>query len=90
MGCWFIYYAVTNSIYWIWLASIAILPLHTTSTFCSDDGGDTRSTRVRWVPQNTQWWWLYEKLGNMAILSNTTWDFDVYSVPDQLQYTSSY
>ena len=46
------------------------LPLHSATTF----GGDltnTRISRVKWVPQNTQWWWLYEKLNNMAIEANT-------------------
>jgi|TARA_B100000424_G_scaffold63804_1_gene46740 PKHD-type hydroxylase len=63
------------------------LPLHTASTFGSDDGGDTRSSRVKWVPQNTQWWWLYEKLGNMAMEANNIWDFDLYTMPEQIQYT---
>ena len=31
-------------------------------------GGDTdknRRSKVKWIPQNEEWWWLYEKLANM-------------------------
>tara|TARA_R110002167_G_scaffold128622_1_gene311044 strand:+ start:2847 stop:3467 length:621 start_codon:yes stop_codon:yes gene_type:complete len=63
------------------------LPLHSATTF----GGDltnTRISRVKWVPQNTQWWWLYEKLNNMAIeANNTLWKFSLSTMPEQIQYT---
>ena len=63
------------------------LPLHTASTF----GGDTSSSRVsrvKWVPQNTQWWWLYEKLNNMAIEANDSlWKFNLATMPELIQYT---
>ena len=65
----------------------AKLPLHSASTFGADDGGNTRNSRIKWVPQNTQWWWLYEKLGNMAMEANNIWDFDLYTMPEQIQYT---
>ena len=61
------------------------LPLHSATTF----GGDltnTRISRVKWVPQNTQWWWLYEKLNNMAIeANNTLWKFSLSTMPEQIQ-----
>ena len=66
----------------------AKLPLHSASTFGSEDGGNTRSSRIKWVPQNTQWWWLYEKLHDMAIeANNTLWNFGLFNMPEQIQYT---
>ena len=28
---------------------------------------DVRSSKVRWIPQDTNWWWLYDKLHDMAV-----------------------
>tara|TARA_Y100000768_G_scaffold30720_1_gene20312 strand:- start:888 stop:1484 length:597 start_codon:yes stop_codon:yes gene_type:complete len=64
----------------------AKLPLHTASTF-GGDNTDTRSSRIKWVPQNTQWWWLYEKLANYAAEANNIWNFDLVTMPEQIQYT---
>tara|TARA_Y100001938_G_scaffold148037_1_gene230660 strand:- start:4948 stop:5544 length:597 start_codon:yes stop_codon:yes gene_type:complete len=64
----------------------AKLPLHSASTF-GGDNKDTRSSRIKWVPQNTQWWWLYEKLGNYAVEANSIWGFDLVTMPEQIQYT---
>jgi len=65
----------------------AKLPLHMATTF-GGDGSDTRVSRVKWVPQNTQWWWLYEKLNNMAIeANNSLWKFQLHTMPEQIQYT---
>ena len=62
------------------------LPWHKAST----EGGDkkSRDSRIKWVPQNDQWWWLYEKLSNMAIEANSSlWKFDLHHMPEQIQYT---
>ena len=64
----------------------AKLPLHTASTF-GGDNTETRSSRIKWVPQNTQWWWLYEKLANYAVEANSIWNFDLVTMPEQIQYT---
>tara|TARA_B100000424_G_scaffold263592_1_gene251043 strand:+ start:705 stop:1301 length:597 start_codon:yes stop_codon:yes gene_type:complete len=64
----------------------AKLPLHTASTF-GGDNTETRSSRIKWVPQNTQWWWLYEKLANYAVEANNIWNFDLVTMPEQIQYT---
>ena len=65
----------------------AKLPLHNASTF----GGmndKTRVSRVKWVPQNSQWWWLYERLNDYAIeANNTLWKFQLSTMPEQIQYT---
>jgi PKHD-type hydroxylase len=52
---------------------------------------DIRSSKVRWIPQDTNWWWLYEKLSNMVVeANNILWDFDLYSIPERIQYTEYY
>lgn len=49
---------------------------------------DVRSSKVRWIPQNTEWHWLYEKLSNLAVEANDAlWDFDLHSIPELIQYT---
>jgi PKHD-type hydroxylase len=54
----------------------------------SGDSDSVRSSRIKWIPQNTDWWWLYEKLAGMATESNNTlWNFNLYSLPECIQYT---
>ena len=49
---------------------------------------EARSSRVRWIPQNEQWQWLYRKLMDMAIeANNVLWNFDLISVDEEIQYT---
>ena len=49
---------------------------------------DVRSSKVRWIPQDTNWWWLYEKLHDMAVeANNCLWKFDLTSLSEKIQYT---
>jgi PKHD-type hydroxylase len=54
-------------------------------------GGDVekqRSSRIKWIPQSNEWWWLYEKLANYAKeANNSLWEFELNSIPEQIQYT---
>jgi len=51
-------------------------------------GEDIRDSRIKWVPQNEQWRWLYKKLCDMAIQANDAlWKFDLNQIPEQIQYT---
>jgi len=62
------------------------LPWHIASTAGGDS--DSRKSNIKWIPQNDDWWWLYEKLSNYAVTANETlWDFDLYQIPEQIQYT---
>lgn len=57
------------------------------ATVVSDDDSIRRS-QIKWIPQNNDWKWLYERLVNMAIESNDTlWGFDLHTAPEQIQYT---
>ena len=47
-----------------------------------------RDSRIKWVPQDPDWFWLYEKLSNMAIeANNSLWKFDLHQIPEMIQYT---
>ena len=55
------------------------------------DNSEIRRSKVKWVPQNEDWYWLYEKLANMAVEANdANWTFDLNSLPEQIQYTEYY
>lgn len=66
---------------------VARLPLNTATTV----GGlniDTRTSRVKWVPQENNWAWLYEKLADYALQANDNlWNFNLHTLPEQIQYT---
>ena len=67
--------------------NISNLPWHTAST-ADGDKKDNRRSNIKWIPQNEDWFWLYEKLSNMAVEANDTlWKFDLTQIPEQIQYT---
>lgn len=50
-----------------------------------------RSSSIKWIPKNEYWFWLYDKLMNMALeANNALWKFDLISVPELIQYTEYY
>ena len=60
----------------------------TEATTIGGGKNDVRSSKVRWIPQTEEWWWLYEKLSNMAVeANNCLWKFDIHSLPECIQYT---
>ena len=63
------------------------LPWHIASTV-GGDTEDNRRSNIKWIPQNDSWWWLYEKLSDMAVTANNDlWNFDLSQIPEQIQYT---
>jgi len=49
---------------------------------------EIRSSRVKWIPNNGHWEWLYTKLMNLAEIANKElWNFDLISAPELIQYT---
>jgi PKHD-type hydroxylase len=64
-----------------------LIPEHRATTVASDDSA-IRSSIVKWIPQNDQWSWLYDKMINMAtIANNALWNFDLQTAPEQIQFT---
>jgi len=69
---------------------VSTLPLVQASTL-GGDSSDYRRSSVRWVPQNDESDWLYEKLINMATeANNCLWNFDLVSATEDLQFTEYY
>ena len=67
--------------------SVSDLPWHIATTVGGDDSNN-RKSNIKWIPQNDNWWWLYEKLSNMAVAANNElWNFDLQHIPEQIQYT---
>jgi PKHD-type hydroxylase len=66
---------------------VALIPQQRATTVASDDTS-VRSSIVKWLPQNDQWSWLYDKMINMAtIANNALWNFDLQTAPEQIQFT---
>ena len=69
---------------------VASLPFQQASTVGGDDK-KVRSSKVKWVPHNNDWFWLYEKLSEYAVEANfALWNFDLTLIPEQIQYTEYY
>ena len=67
------------------------LPFSKAATFANDDDKSTRSSSVKWIPQDEKWQWLYEKLMQLAVDANKElWNFDLISAPELIQYTEYY
>ena len=53
-----------------------------------DQRNSLRSSKIKWIGQNEEWRWLYEKLELMIKEANDClWNFNLYSMPDNIQYT---
>lgn len=49
---------------------------------------DVRSSRIKWIPQSSNWQWLYEKFMDLINEANDTlWKFNLVSVDESIQYT---
>ena len=70
---------------------IDTLPFQEATTFSNKSDTSVRSSSVKWIPQNAEWSWLYEKLINFAVIANEElWKFDLMSAPELIQYTEYY
>lgn len=71
---------------------VATLDFEQATTIDSKSNGkEIRSSSVKWIPNTSQWSWLYFKLMEMAVQANNSlWHFDLYSVQDLIQYTEYY
>jgi PKHD-type hydroxylase len=52
---------------------------------------DYRKSVISWVPQEPEYFWLYDKITNMAQIANSSmWNYDIWGYDDDLQYTRYY
>lgn len=50
-----------------------------------------RTSKVKWLPQDKRFEWLYDLINNLAIeANNTNWKFDIHAMLEQIQYTEYY
>jgi PKHD-type hydroxylase len=50
-----------------------------------------RTSSIKWVPNNDEYKWIYDKLITMIKHANEVlWNFDLYSALDDIQYTEYY
>lgn len=74
------------------------LPIHRATTIGADgkakeanDPNGIRSSMVKWIPQRSEWDWLYKRMLEWAKEANDTlWNFDLISAPENIQYTEYY
>ena len=61
------------------------------ATIFGNNSKAIRSSSIKWIPQNDQWKWLYDKLMEYAQIANDElWHFNLVSAPEQIQYTEYY
>jgi PKHD-type hydroxylase len=64
------------------------VPFEKATTLDGNSEKEVRSSRIKWIPKNKEWDWLYQKLMNMAVeANNSIWDFDLISADEKIQYT---
>lgn len=69
---------------------VDMLPFQEAVTLGGSDKS-VRSSSVKWIPQDDNWMWLYRKMGELAtIANNSLWKFNLYSMPEAIQYTEYY
>ncbi len=52
-----------------------------------EDTATTRSSSVSWLPADEDTWWIYERLGELAVDANEHWGFDLVGFEEEFQYT---
>jgi len=53
-----------------------------------EDVDGIRNSRVKWIPQDGKWDWLYERLISFANEANDElWNFELLTAPEKIQYT---
>lgn len=69
---------------------VAALPFQDATIF-GGSSKEIRSSSIKWIPQNHNWKWLYDKLMHLATEANDQlWNFELISAPEQIQYTEYY
>ena len=63
------------------------IPFNQGTTFGSNDD-NIRKSRIKWLPQDSRFEWLYDLMIPMAQEANRErWGFEIHSVLEQIQYT---
>jgi PKHD-type hydroxylase len=47
-----------------------------------------RKSKVRWLPNNSSWAWIYDRIAALSVeANNALWHFDLHSIIDDIQFT---
>jgi PKHD-type hydroxylase len=47
-----------------------------------------RKSKVRWLPNDSTWSWLYDRIADMSVeANNALWHFDLHTILDDIQFT---
>ena len=49
-----------------------------------------RKSKVKWIPQNETFEWLYDLIKELAVEANSIWKFDIHTIIENIQYTEYY
>lgn len=67
---------------------LADVPFEKATTLSGKAEKEVRTSRIKWIPRDSNWKWLYEKLMNMAVeANNELWGFDLIAANELIQYT---
>ena len=71
---------------------VALLPFKKAITGHNEEENlEVRSSSIKWIPPNQDWYWLYEKMMQQIIeANNALWHFDLQNLTDNIQYTEYY
>lgn len=71
---------------------VEALPFHKATVLGDEDvSKEIRSSSIKWIPNNYEWKWLYDKMLELAKIANDeVWGFDLISAPELIQYTEYY
>ena len=69
-------------------SNVQTLSSQSALTAGNDVSKEIRSSKVKWIPNNSQWNWLYEKLMTLITMANKSlWNFDIITGDELIQYT---
>ena len=70
---------------------VALLPFKKAIIGENEENLQVRSSSIKWIPPNENWFWLYEKMIKLITEANDAlWHFDLHNITDNIQYTEYY
>lgn len=68
---------------------IESIPFVDATTF-TEPNPTIRKSKVKWIPQNETFEWLYDLIKELAVEANSIWKFDIHTIIENIQYTEYY
>jgi PKHD-type hydroxylase len=65
---------------------IESIPFVDATTF-TEPNPTIRKSKVKWIPQNETFEWLYDLIKELAVEANSIWKFDIHTIIENIQYT---